>query len=170
MTGAIALAFLIFYVAGIPAMDVFGLFAGSILTLTPSDLIVLTSLSVIILLVFFFFYRELQLLFYDENQAQWLGVPAEGIKNILLFMTGVAIGVVMKIVGALMIDAIILLPAMAALRVGRNFFQLLLWTSVFGLLTTCGGLLLSMLLDFPTGASIAMTGIVVLLATFFLRR
>jgi zinc transport system permease protein len=76
----------------------------------------------------------------------------------------------MKIVGALMIDAVILLPAMAALRVGKNFLQLLLWSSIFGLLTTCGGLLLSMVFDFPTGATITLTGVVILAATIVIRR
>lgn len=170
MTGAIALAFLVFHSAGIPAMDVFGLFAGSILTLTTLDMVLLAGLSLTVVGTYWFFYRELQLLFYDEAQAQWLGVPTETLKSALLFLTGLSIGVIMKIVGALMIDAIILLPAMAALRMGRSFGQLLAWTSVFGLITTCGGLLLSMQFDFPTGASITLTGVVVLVAAFFLRR
>jgi zinc transport system permease protein len=63
MTGSIALAFLIFYTAGVPAMDVFGLFAGSILTLTFSDVVVIAVLVVFIVLVFVCLYRELQLLF-----------------------------------------------------------------------------------------------------------
>lgn len=170
MTGAIAIAFVIFYSAGVPAMDVFGLFAGSILTLSTLDLSLMAALSFTIIILFFIFYRELQLLFYDEAQATWLGVPTESIKSILLFLTGLSIGVVMKIVGALMIDAIILLPAMAALRISRNFFQLLVWTSVFGLLTTCGGLLLALQFDLPTGASITITGVAVLVATFLIRR
>jgi ABC-type Mn2+/Zn2+ transport system permease subunit len=170
MTGAIALAFLIFHAAGIPAMDVFGLFAGSILTLTTLDITFLAVLSLVVIGTYGFFYRELQLLFYDEAQALWLGVPTETLKSGLLFLTGLSIGVIMKIVGALMVDAIILLPAMAALRIGRSFGQLIAWTSVFGLVTTCGGLLLSMLFDFPTGASITITGVAVLVATFVLRR
>ncbi|WP_270167193.1 metal ABC transporter permease [Paenibacillus sp. SYP-B4298] len=170
MTGAIALAFLIFHASGTPAMDVFGLFAGSILTLTTLDMIVLGILSAAVVLVYVFFYRELQLLFYDEAQAEWLGVPVETIKSALLFLTGLSIGVIMKLVGALMIDAIILLPAMAALRVGRSFRQLMAWTACFGLLTTCGGLLLSMQFDFPTGASITITGVAVLVLTYIVRR
>ncbi|AJS58527.1 metal ABC transporter permease [Paenibacillus sp. IHBB 10380] len=102
------------------------------------------------------FYRELQFLFYDEDQAKWLGVPTDTLKSVLLFLTGLSIGLIMKIVGALMIDAIILLPAMAALRIGRSFGQLIVWMSVFGLLTTYGGLLLSLQFDFPTGASITL--------------
>ncbi|WP_028545597.1 metal ABC transporter permease [Paenibacillus taiwanensis] len=170
MTGAIALAFLIFHTAGIPAMDIFGLFAGSILTLTTVDIVFLAVLSLAVLGMYWFFYRELQLLFYDEAQAKWLGVPTEKLKSMLLFFTGLSIGVIMKIVGALMVDAIILLPAMAALRIGRSFGQLILWTSVFGMFTTCVGLLFSMQFDFPTGASIAMTGVAVLVVTFVWRR
>ncbi|QTH45484.1 metal ABC transporter permease [Cohnella sp. LGH] len=170
MTGAIAVAFLVFHAAGIPAMDVFGLFAGSILTLTSLDMGILIALSATIIATFFLFYRELQLLFFDEAQAQWLGMPAETLKSLLLFLTGVSIGVIMKIVGALMIDAIILLPAMSALRLARSFGQLIVWTSIFGLITACGGLLLSMQLDFPTGASITITGVAVFVTTLALRR
>lgn len=170
MTGAIAIAFLIFYSAGIPAMDVFGLFSGSVLTMTKWDLILLTVLSLMVVGCYFFFYRELQPLFYDEVQAEWLGMPTELIKNILLFMTGLAIGIVMKIVGALMIDAIILLPALSALRISRDFKQLLLLTSIFGMLTTCGGLFLSIMLDFPIGATIAIVGVSLLLITLLFRR
>lgn len=170
MTGAIAVAFLIFHLAGISAMDIFGLFAGSILTLTTLDMILLVILSIVIISLFWFFYRELQLLFFDEAQAKWLGVPTEALKSVLLFLTGLSIGIIMKIVGALMIDAIILLPAMAALRIGKNFAQLLVWTSIFGVITACGGLLLSMQFDFPTGASITITGVIVLITTFFVKR
>ncbi|TBL81111.1 metal ABC transporter permease [Paenibacillus thalictri] len=170
MTGSIAAAFLLFYIAGIPAMDVFGMFAGSILTLTEVDVVAIAGLSLVILLVYVFFYRELQLLLYDHEQAEWLGIPVEKIKYGIKFLTGLCIGLAMKIVGAFMIDAVILLPAMAALRIGRSFLQLLILSSVFGAATTCGGLLLSMVFDFPTGATITLVGVALLGATLTVRR
>lgn len=170
MTGSMALAFLLFYKAGVPAMDVFGLFTGSILTLTSTDIWIIAILGVIILLVYVMLYREIQLVFYDQEQAEWLGIPASRIKNTLLFLSGLSIGVAMKIVGALLIDAIILLPALTALRLSRNFLQLLLLTSIIGMTTTVGGLLLSMVIDLPTGATITSVGVLLLGCSLMIRR
>lgn len=165
MTGSIALAFLLFYKAGVPALDVFSLFTGSILTLTRNDLIFVIFLGVIILLTYTIFFKEIQLIFYDAEQAEWLGIPAKRIRNGLLFLTGLSIGVAMKIVGALLIDSLILLSAMAAIRLAKNFKQLIILTSIFGMFTTTGGLLFSMIFDFPTGATITLTGVLILFAS-----
>lgn len=163
MTGSIALAFLLFYKAGVPALEVFGLFTGSILTLTKNDLFFVSFLGMAIVATFVVLFREIQLIFYDAEQAEWLGIPAKRIRNALLFLTGLSIGVAMKIVGALLIDSLILLSAMAAMRLSKNFKQLLVLTSLFGIITTTGGLLLSMVFDFPTGATITLTGVAILL-------
>lgn len=170
MTGSMALAFLLFYKAGVPALDVFGLFTGSILTLTQNDILFILFLGSGIILTYAIFYREIQLVFYDMEQAEWLGIPAKRIRNGLLFLTGLSIGVAIKIVGALLIDAIILLPAMAAMRIAKNFKQLLILSCCFGLITTAGGLLISMVLDFPTGATITLTGVIILVLSIIWKR
>lgn len=170
MTGSMALAFLLFYRAGVPAMDVFGLFTGSILTLTSADIWIIAILGTTILAVYAVLFREIQLVFYDQEQAEWLGMPASKIKNILLFLSGLSIGVAMKIVGALLIDAIILLPALTALRLARSFLQLLVFTSIIGTVTAVGGLLLSMMIDLPTGATITSVGVALLGCSLLIRR
>ncbi|KAB3532768.1 metal ABC transporter permease [Alkaliphilus pronyensis] len=170
MTGSIAIAFLLFYKAGVPALDVFSLFTGSILTLTSNDLLFICVLALIIVLFYVIFYKEIQLIFYDSDQAEWLGVPTKKIRNALLFLTGLSIGVAMKIVGALLIDALILLSAMSAMRLAKNFKQLILLTSLFGILTTTGGLLFSMVFDFPSGATITLTGVLILLISLLTQK
>ena len=170
MTGSMALAFLIFYRTGAPALDVFGLFTGSILTLTRLDLYFVMILSIIILLVFIVFYREIQLIFYDPEQAQWLGVPVKRLRNALLFLTGLSVGVAMKVVGALLIDSMILLPAMAAAGLAKNFKQMLILTSVFGIISSTGGLLFSMVYDSPTGVTITLIGVLLLMTSLLIKR
>lgn len=169
MTGSIALAFLLFYKAGVPALDVFSLFTGSILTLTKNDLVFVVVLGTSIVLTYIILFKEIQLIFYDPEQAEWLGIPVKRIRNGLLFLTGLSIGVAMKIVGALLIDALILLSAMAAMRLAKNFKQLLILTSCFGMITTTGGLLFSMAFDFPTGATITLTGVILLLLSILFK-
>ncbi|MFZ5634082.1 MAG: metal ABC transporter permease [Bacillota bacterium] len=170
MTGSIALAFVLFYKAGVPALDVFGLFTGSILNLNRSDLWAVVGLGAVILLCYMCLFREIQLVFYDPEQAEWLGVPARRIKNGLLFLTGLSIGVAMKVVGALLIDALILIPAMTAMRLSRGLLQILLLSSLLGVATAAGGLLISMTLDMPTGATITLVGVGFLGLSMLFRR
>ncbi|MCL6612817.1 MAG: metal ABC transporter permease [Peptococcaceae bacterium] len=170
MTGSIALAFVLFYKAGVPALDVFGLFTGSLLSLSRDDLLAVAGLGAAILLVYACLFREIQLVFYDPEQAEWLGVPAKRIKNALLFLTGLSIGVAMKVVGALLIDALILIPAMTAMRLSRSLLQILVLSSFFGTAAAAGGLLISMALDMPSGAAITLTGVCLLGLSVFIRR
>jgi zinc transport system permease protein len=162
MTGSLAAALMLFHIGGIPAMEVFSLFAGSILTLTTFDIWVLCAISFIVVALFAVCYREIQLVLHHTEHAEWLGVPTSTIRNALLFLTGISIGIAMKLVGALLIDALLLLPAMAASRVSKTYKQLLLLSSLFGILTAVGGYTLSLSFNLPTGASITMIGVIIL--------
>ncbi|WP_340398374.1 metal ABC transporter permease [Paenibacillus sp. FSL H8-0079] len=170
MTGSLAAALMLFHIGGIPAMDVFGLFAGSILTLTSLDMWLLSGISLIIVSMFVICYREIQLVLHHAEHAEWLGIPAIRIRNVLLFLTGISIGIAMKLVGALLIDALLLLPAMAATRVSKTYKQLLGLSSLFGIMTAVGGYIVSLIFNLPTGASITMVGVIILSLCYLLTR
>lgn len=163
MTGSIAGAFMLFHSAGVPAMEAFDLFTGSVLAMTQGEVWAVIALGAVILAVYVVFYREIQLVLHDRDLARMLGVPAEAIRNGLLVLAGLAIGLAMRLVGALLIDSVILLPALGALLIGSNLPQVLLASAVLGAVGTTGGLLLSMTVDLPAGAS--MTGMAVLVLT-----
>ncbi|HOL14287.1 MAG TPA: metal ABC transporter permease, partial [Bacillota bacterium] len=75
-----------------------------------------------------------------------------------------AIGVVMRLVGALLVDAIILLPALGALQIGTSLASVLAVTSLLGLITTVMGLVFALFFNWPLGVTITLTGVVVLLS------
>jgi zinc transport system permease protein len=162
MTGSLGLAFLLFYKAGIPAMDAFALFTGNVLALQTSDLWAIGILTVVIWTVFILFYREIQMVLYNPQVAESLGVPVKLIRDGLLLLTGLAIGISIRLVGALLIDAAILLPAIAAMAVSRSLKSALLTSAFFGVLSHVGGLAASMLWDMPSGAAITLTAVLVL--------
>lgn len=164
MTGSIAAAFILFHAAGVSAMEAFGLFTGSILAMTPMEMWAITALGAIVVGVFIVLYREIQLVLYDHELAITLGVPAEAIRNGLLVLTGLAVGLSMRIVGALLMDAVILLPALGALMIGKSLRQVLLACSVIGTIGTAGGLLLSMTVDIPSGASMTAVAVALLIS------
>lgn len=159
MTGSLGLAFLLFYKAGVPAMNAFALFTGNVLALTDADLWSAGGLAVLVILVFALFYREIQMVLYNPELAESLGVPAWRIRNGMLLLTGLAIGVSIRIVGALLIDAVVLLPALAAFIWARSLKGMLLLAALFGVISQVGGLAASMLLDLPSGASITLAAV-----------
>ncbi|MFA6694114.1 MAG: metal ABC transporter permease, partial [Bacillota bacterium] len=116
------------------------------------------------------FYRELQLVLYNEDLALTLGIQSKLVRNIMLLICGMAIGVVMRLVGALLVDAIILLPALGALQLGSSLATVLVITSLLGLTSTVLGLLIALKLNWPLGVTITLTGVVVLLVITFYRK
>jgi zinc transport system permease protein len=162
MTGSLGLAFMLFYKAGIPAMDAFALFTGNVLALTNADIWVITVLTGVIITVFILFYREIQMILYHPDLAESLGVPVKRLRNGLLLLTGFAIGISIRIVGALLIDAAVLLPAIAAMTVSRSLKGALILSGVFGVISQVGGLAAAMIFDLPSGASITLSAVLIL--------
>ncbi|MCL2670144.1 MAG: metal ABC transporter permease [Syntrophaceae bacterium] len=170
MTGSLGLAFLLFHRADIRAMDAFALFTGSVLALEDGDLWAIGILTVVIWTVFIVFYREIQMVLYNPQLAESLGVPVRRIRDGLLLLSGLAIGISMRLVGALLVDAAILLPAIAALALSRSLRGALFLAAGFGVLSQIGGLTASMFWDIPSGAAITLTAVAVLVLANLGRR
>lgn len=162
MTGSMALAFLLFYKIGIPAMEAFGLFTGNLLALAPTELYFILGLGAVILVCFAVFYREIQLVLYNQELAESLGLPVATVRNGLLFLTGLAIGLAIRVVGALLIDALILLPGLSALSIARDLRSALVLSSLFGVVSAAGGFSISLFFDVPTGPTITLVGVAIL--------
>jgi len=130
--------------------------------MTPLEMWAIVVLGAVIVVTYIVFFREIQLVLYDRQLAAMLGLPAEAIRNGLLVLTGLAVGLAMRIVGALLIDSVILLPALGALIMGRDLKQVLVACSLIGICGTLGGLLLSMAVDIPSGASMTAVAVAIL--------
>lgn len=171
MTGSLAGAFLLLSVSGVPAMNIFDIFAGNILLMTKADLILVLSFGTGIIIIFFIAYREIQLVLLDQELARALGVPVDAIILIIFILLGVGIAAALRLVGALLVDAIILLPGIAALRLAKSFGSALILSSIFGIIGCSGGFFIALFFNLPIGASAAMTatlllGICMLIARF----
>ncbi len=161
MTGSLALAFILFYKTGVPAMEAFNLFAGSVLMLQKQDMLLTAVLAVVIIGAAIRWYRDIQVVLFDQRLAAALGVPETAIRYVLLTLVGLAIAAAIRLVGALLLDALFLLPAMAALRLGKNLSRAFIWASILGLVTAGGGIAISVAVDLPIGASVAAVGVAV---------
>jgi zinc transport system permease protein len=166
MTTSLAGAFIVLAISDVPAMEIFDIFAGNILLMSTLDVTMTIFLGFIIILFFITCYREIQLILLNPELAQVLGVPVQTMMNIIFIMLGIAVATALRLVGALLVDALIFLPAVAALRIARNFLSTLILTSLFGGLTALGGFLIALFLDLPLGASTAMMSTLIIIVTF----
>jgi len=142
-------------------VDLFGYLFGNILAVEWRDIWVMCGLAVVVLGFVGFLFKELLYISFDAELALASGLPVEGIYYSLLAVLALAIVVCMKLVGAVLVAAMLVLPAATGLQLTANY-RLLFPISLFVAVLACGlGLFLSWQFDLAPGASI------VLVATLF---
>jgi len=170
MTLTLALAFILIYKADIHVLEAFNILWGNILSLTILDLIIVGLISLMILIMVFLFFKEIQAILYDREIALAVGLPEKLFYYLIIFMLGLTIAVSMRLIGALLIDAFVLLPAMAATLISRSLKQTFFFSSLFGLLSGMAGLYLSFVFDIPTSSTIILVASLIITGCFLFRR
>ena len=170
MTLTLALAFILIYKADIHVLQAFNILWGNILSLTLLDLIIVGVISLMILIMVFLFFKEIQAILYDREIALAVGLPEKTFYYLIIFMLGLTIAVSMRLIGALLIDAFVLLPAMAATLISRSLKQTFFLSSLFGLLSGTVGLYLSFAFDIPTSSTIILVASLIIAGCFLFRR
>ncbi|MEV3992665.1 metal ABC transporter permease [Streptomyces sp. NPDC049837] len=164
MSLAIAAALLLLAVSGVNASGAFALLWGSILSVGTPDLVVVGALAVAVPALFWWRRRDLALLLYDRELALSSGVPVQRLTLLLLVLVAVAVGGAIKLTGALLVDALTLLPALAARRLGTSLTSITVWAVGIGVVVNLTGFLVALTLDLPPGPVLVLTAGAVVLA------
>lgn len=146
-------------VSGDVCSTLFG--STSILTLTGTDVVVCVSMSVIVILVFVLFYNRIFAVTFDESFATATGVKASAYNIMIAVTTAVVIVLAMNLVGALLTSALIIFPALSAMRLFNTFRHVILCAAVYAVCSSALGILLSIFLSTPVGATIVVTELVI---------
>ena len=133
----------------------------SILTLTGSDIILCVSMSIVVILIFVLFYNRIFAVTFDESFASATGVNASDCNLLIAITTAVVIVLAMNLVGALLTSALIIFPALSAMRIFSTFRQVIVCAAVYAVVTSAVGILISIILSTPTGATIVVTDLLV---------
>ncbi|NIM04825.1 MAG: metal ABC transporter permease [Armatimonadetes bacterium] len=142
-------------------VDLFGYLFGSILAVTPQDLWISLILGAVVLSVVGLFFKDLLFITFDSEMAEVAGLPAERLHFVLLGLISLTVVLSMKVVGIILVSALIITPAAAAYQLTEDFRKMMALAVLIGVLAATLGLLLSYWLNTASGATI------VLLATFF---
>lgn len=133
----------------------------SILTLTEGDILLCVSMSVVVILIFVLFYNRIFAVTFDESFATATGVNASRYNLLIAVTTAVVIVLAMNLVGALLTSALIIFPALSAMRLFNTFRQVIVCAAVYAVLTSALGILVSIMLSTPVGATIVVTDLAI---------
>ncbi|MDP6823968.1 MAG: metal ABC transporter permease [Dehalococcoidia bacterium] len=142
--------------------DLFGYLFGTVLSINDRDLWLIGILLVVVVLFVASFYAELTQSAFDQDLAHVSGVRVTATNLALAVLTGATVTASMRVVGVLMVGALIVIPVLAALRLARGFRTALLLAIGFGLLSVWIGLAVAFYADLAAGGAIVLTTVVML--------
>jgi zinc transport system permease protein len=147
-------------------IDLFSYLFGNILTISSAEVIASIVLSVMLIVTILFFYQELLSITFDEESAMASGVKTKRINTILVLMTALTVVLAMKVVGIMLISALLILPSVTALQMAKGFKITMIMASVFGVLSVILGIFVSFIMDLPAGATIVILNFMFFVAAF----
>src|SRR5690606_5623991 len=130
-----------------------------------TDLAVILAVTVGVAGLAVLFYKELFLMTLDEDAAHVSGLPVRALNTALTVLTALVIGAAIKIVGALLVSALLIIPVAASLALGKSFRHSLLLAVTFSEIAVIVGLIAAGLWNFAPGATVVLTLIVFLMAS-----
>ncbi len=144
--------------AGDVCSTLFG--STSILTLSKTDVILCVALSLAVLIIFILFYHKIFAVTFDETFAMATGIKVKTYNMLIAMVTAVIIVLAMNLVGSLLISALVIFPAISAMRIFRSFLSVTICSAIFAVICALTGLLTSILTGTPVGSTIVAFNIV----------
>lgn len=168
--GALAVGYLLMNVfstgsniSGDVCSSLFG--STSILTLTTSEVWLCVVVSVIVVALFTVFYHKIFAVTFDENFAKATGTRTDMYNLLIAVITAVIIVLAMNLVGSLLISALIIFPALSAMRIYKRFSAVIICSAILSVLCAFFGIIVSILGGTPVGSTIVAVDIAAFLVT-----
>ena len=166
--GALALGYLVLHLFSTSAnisVDVCSSLFGStsILTLSKQDVWLCVIMAAAVILIFWICYNRIFAVTFDENFAKATGIQADRYNLWIAIIIAVIIVLGMNLVGSLLISALIIFPALSAMQIFQNFKQVVICSAVISVSCALVGILISILVSTPVGATIVAADMIVFL-------
>lgn len=163
MAGGVALASLFFTLGMGYNNDVVSYLFGSIYTLDTTDLYVVGAVTAIVVIVVSVFFKEMFLLTFEEDAASVSGLPVKLLNMLITVMTALVISTAIKIVGALLVSALLTIPAACSLILARSFKMSVIFSVVIAEIAVVAGLMIAGVWNLAPGATIVLLLIAMLI-------
>ncbi|MDO4344906.1 MAG: metal ABC transporter permease [Eubacteriales bacterium] len=132
----------------------------SILTLTQSQVWLCAVLSIIVVILFLLFYNKIFAVTFDENFAKATGTRADLFNLLIAVIIALIIVLAMNLVGSLLISALVIFPALSAMRIFKSFLSVTICSAILSVICALTGILASILAGTPVGSTIVVIDII----------
>lgn len=173
--GALAIGYLLMNlfstspnISGDACSTLFG--STSILTLTKGEVWLCAILSIVVVAIFILFYNKIFAVTFDENFAKATGTRANAYNLLIAVVIAVIIVLAMNLVGSLLISALVIFPALSAMRLFKSFRSVTISAAVMSVISATAGILISILAGTPVGSTIVAVDIAVFLISYGIGR
>ncbi len=163
-TGAVALGYIFYNFNNKSAADVCNSLFGSasVITITNKDLIISIVLSVLVLCLFVLFYNKIFALSFDETFCTATGEKTRLYKLLIALLTGVTVVVGMKMMGAILISALVVFPAVTAMRISKTFKGVVLWAGAISVICFLLGFYVACRMSLQIGPTVVIANVMAL--------
>ena len=173
--GALAIGYLLMNlfsaspnISGDVCSTLFG--STSILTLTKGEVWLCAILSIVVVAIFILIYNKIFAVTFDENFAKATGTRANAYNLLIAVVIAVIIVLAMNLVGSLLISALVIFPALSAMRLFKSFRSVTISAAVMSVISATAGILISILAGTPVGSTIVAVDIAVFLVSYGIGR
>ena len=150
--------------------DLFSYLFGNILAISNQEVYLSLGLSLAVLLVIILLYNDLFSATFDEEYAKITGIKTERINLILTFITAITVVLAVKVVGVMLVSALLILPAVTSLQIAKGFKGAMLISIIAAFISVLAGITASFFLDLPAGATIVMVNVVIFTVTLSFKK
>ena len=169
MSAGIALSAIFISLADGFNQEIVGLLFGSISAVNISDLTTIIIITIIVLIFIVLFYKELFILSFDEEYSNVIGIP-KWIQFLFIVIVAMVISASMRVVGILLVSALITLPIAISMRITKGFKQLIALSIILGELSVILGLIIAFYMNISPGGVIVVLLVVMLILTMTIQK
>ncbi len=143
---------------------------GSIGLVSEQDILVISILGIFIIFSIIVFYKALFYMAFDEEAAKLAGVPIKLVNLYFTILVAMTIAISMRIVGALLISSLMIIPVAASLQIAKSFKETFIYSIIFGVLSVLLGLSISFYGDLAPGGTIVISSVILLFFALIVKK
>ncbi len=170
LSGSLAIALILLGLSHGLNVNIFSYLFGSITTVSKTDVQIIGIFGVLVIATTLLLFKRFFIISYDEELAKANGLPVALLNFILIILAAITVSISMRVVGVLLVGALMVIPVLSATQFGKGFLKTTLIATLCSLMSVIAGLFLSFYLDLPSGATIVVVALILFGLSLFLNK
>lgn len=170
LSGGLAISLIIFGLAKGLNTNIFTYLFGSIATVSTLDLQLIGGFGLFIFISIILLFKRLFITAYDEELSQANGLPIKFLNILLMLFAAITVSLSMRIVGALLVGALMVVPVLTATQFSQSFKKTFIYSIGFSLISVIAGLFASFYFNLPSGAAIVVSALLLFIISLILNK